>query len=107
MIAQNQQDVELAKAVQMVSQALQMPLGAQAPRTELILNSNACAGKGCKRKTQTKTQAFDSFWGQTDNAIIESTVGEIEKTLKAAVPQATPQQLKRMVGEVYSKTIEH
>jgi len=106
MIAQNQQDVELAKAVQMVSQALQMPLGAQAPRTETNPELERLRREKAERENADKTQAFDSFWGQTDNAIIESTVGEIEKTLKAAVPQATPQQLKRMVGEVYSKTIE-
>jgi|SRR5882757_800853 len=106
MIAQNQQDAELAKAVQMVSQALQMPLGAPAPRQEANPELERLRREAAERQTADKTAAFDSFWGQTDNAIIESTVGEIEKTLKTAVPQATPQQLKRMVGEVYSKTIE-
>jgi len=106
MIAQNQQDAELAKAVQMVSQALQMPLGAPAPRQEANPELERLRREAAERQTADKTAAFDSFWGQTDNAIIESTVGEIEKTLKTAVPQATPQQLKRMVGEVYQKTIE-
>lgn len=105
-IAQSQQDTELAKAVQMVSQALQMPLGASAPRQEANPELERLRREKAEREQSDKSQAFDSFWGQTDNAIIESTVGEIEKTLKTAVPQATPQQLKRMVGEVYQKTIE-
>lgn len=105
-IAQSQQDTELAKAVQMVSQALQMPLGAPAPRQEANPELERLRREKAERENSDKTAAFDSFWGQTDNAIIESTVGEIEKTLKTAVPQATPQQLKRMVGEVYQKTIE-
>lgn len=51
-------------------------------------------------------QAFQSFWGQTDEAVINRTVTEIEGALKKALPTASEKQMRRMVNEAYSQTLE-
>ena len=107
-IAGNAKDEELAKAVQLLSTALGMPLGAaraaqptSSPELEKLRREKA------EREQNDAQAAFDSFWSQTDEVVITSTVGEIENSIKKAVPQATPAQLKRMVNEAYDRTLDN
>lgn len=106
-IAQQTQDAELGKAVQLISNALGMPVGMHrqsqptaTPEVEKLRRELQ------ERKELDAQNQFDTFWTQTDSAIVEQTVSEIDRTIKQAVPQATPAQLERMKREVYQKTLE-
>src|SRR5256885_1361356 len=103
-IASRDKNEALAQAVQLVAQSLGIAPGS---RTSPASNPEV---EELRKKLQEKeqsegTQAFESFWGQTDSTVIERTVTEIESTLNKAAPNASPAQLKRMVKEVYDGTL--
>jgi len=104
-IAARDKNEALTQAVQLVAQSLGIAPGRTAspasnPEVEELR-------KKLQEKEQAEgSQAFESFWSQTDSTVIERTVTEIESTLKKAAPNASEAQLKRMVKEVYSGTLE-
>ena len=104
-IAARDKNEALAQAVQLVAQSLGIAPGRTAspasnPEVEELR-------KKLQEKEQSEgTQAFESFWGQTDSVVINRTVTEIEATLKKAAPNASEATMKRMVREVYDKTLQ-
>jgi len=104
-IAARDKNEALAQAVQLVAQSLGIAPGRTAspasnPEVEELR-------KKLQEKEQSEgTQAFESFWGQTDSVVINRTVAEIESTLKKAAPNASEATMKRMVREVYDKTLQ-
>lgn len=104
-IATQGKDEELIKAVQLVAQNLGITGGR---RSSPIANPEV---EELKRKLAEKeksetSQAFESFWKQTDDKVIDRTLVDIEGALKKALPDATESQMKRMVNEAYSQTLE-
>jgi polyhydroxyalkanoate synthesis regulator phasin len=102
--ATQEKNEALQQAVQLVAQACGITPGRS------VAPANNPEVEELRRQLQEKNQAegqqaFESFWSQTDNAVIENAVTEIEATLKKAAPNATAAQLKRMVQEVYQGTI--
>jgi len=105
--AQQSGDKDFLAAVQMVAQYLGIQPGqGSQPRSD---NSEAARlRKQLADRDQTDaSQAFQSFWGQTDEAIIGNCVTEIDRTLKHALPNATEKQLQRISREVWAKTLEN
>jgi len=104
-IAARDKNEALTQAVQLVAQSLGIAPGrttspASNPEVEELR-------KKLQEKEQSEgTQAFESFWGQTDSVVINRTVTEIEATLKKAAPNASEATMKRMVREVYDKTLQ-
>lgn len=105
--AQQSGDKDFLAAVQMVAQYLGIQPGqASQPRSDN--SETARLRKQIAERDQTDAnQAFESFWGQTDEAIIGNCVTEIDRTLKQALPNATEKQLQRISKEVWAKTLEN
>lgn len=104
-IATQSKDEELTKAVQLVAQ--QLGITGNRPSATAANPEVEELRRKLQEKEQSETsKEFDSFWGQTDNVVIERTVGEIEASLKKALPAATESQMRRMVNEAYSQTLE-
>lgn len=107
LMAQRDGDQATLDACQLLAQKLGIRLGAQpiAPQRD---NSEAARLRKQieERDKSDRETAFQNFWDQTDRVVIDYTVSAIENKIKTAVPQATEAQLKRMVNEAYSKTLE-
>src|SRR5579885_1515615 len=99
-------DQELMAAAQRVAQFL----GVRPGQDSAVREDNSEAAR-LRKQLQERDQAdqqaaFDTFWSETDGAIINNCVSLIEDTLKRALPQATPAQIERMKKEAWDKTLE-
>lgn len=101
-IAQNSRDEELLKAAQVVAQFLGVQRFAanEAPRNT---EAEKLRRQLREREEADANSAFETFYSQTDEAIIDTGVSEIESTIKKALPDATQGQLKRLVNEAWDK----
>lgn len=101
-IAQNSRDEELLKAAQVVAQFLgvQRFATSEAPRNS---EAEKLRRQLREREEADANSAFENFYSQTDEAIIDTGVSEIESTIKKALPDATQGQLKRLVNEAWDK----
>lgn len=104
--AQTSGDAEYKAAVQVIANRIGYR-GAQ-PDNAAPANSELERLRNEKKTREASDQqaSYDNFWQQTDSAIIESSLTEIDATLKKALPSATPAQLDRMKREVWEKTLE-
>jgi|SRR5579885_174525 len=105
-IAHQSGDQELMAAAQRVAQFL----GVRPGQDSAVREDNSEAAR-LRKQLQERDQAdqqaaFDTFWSETDGAIINNCVSLIEDTLKRALPQATPAQIERMKKEAWDKTLE-
>lgn len=106
-IAHQEGNQDLLTAIHVVAQKLGARLGAEptaAPRGNSELERLRREKQERERADQEAT--FNSFWDQTDRAVIDQTVTAIEAGIKKALPSATQAQLERMVNEAYGKTLE-
>lgn len=107
LIAQQSGDENLLNAARLVAQYLGIQPG-QATETRPDNSEAARLRKQIQDRDKADADtAFQSFWGQTDEVIISNSVTEIDRTLKQALPNATPKQLERMSKEVWTKTLEN
>jgi hypothetical protein len=108
LIAQQDGDQALYDAIQLVaSRALQTRLGQQAqpaakPNSEL----ERLRRERTERQQADAEKAFDTFWNQTDQEVIDSTVSSIASIIKKALPKASEVTLGKMVKDAYDKTLE-
>jgi len=105
-LARQSGDEELFKAVQIVAQYLGVQHSEAFPRAADTSEAARLRKQLEERDQNDANQAFTSFWNATDEVIIGTTVAEIDRTLKQALPNATQKQLERMSKEVYAKTLE-
>lgn len=107
-IAQQSGDAELLKAAQLVAQFLGVRPGDSPARPGADNSEAARLRKQLQERDEADaSSAFNSFWSQTDEVIINSGIAEVERTLKQALPNATPKQMQRMVKETWDKTLEN
>jgi hypothetical protein len=103
-IAQQSGDAKFLEAVQIVAQYLSVQPGS-APRSADNSEASRLRKQLAERDQNDANQAFESFWGATDEAIISSATQEVESTVKKALPNATQKQLDRINQEVWTKTL--
>jgi hypothetical protein len=108
LIAQQEGDQALYDAVQLVAaRGLQTRLGQQAapiakPNSELARLRQELD----QRKQAESESAFNSFWNQTDEVVMNDALTNIKSTITKAVPQASPVTIQKMVKDAYDKTLE-
>lgn len=106
-IAQQSGDEEFMKAAQIISNYLGIqPAAAQAPRARGDSEAARLRRQIAERDEAEAEAQFQTFWSQTDEAIINNSVSEIEKTVKTALPNATEKQIKKIIGEIWDTTLE-
>lgn len=92
-------DKELLAAVQIIAQSTGLRLGeSAAPRQD---NSEAARlRKQLQERDEAEHQAlFNNFWTQTDSKVADHDTALVEAAMKKAFPQATEDQMYRMVRE--------
>jgi hypothetical protein len=104
-IAQQTQDTELAKAVQLVHQALGLSHSAK-PSAAVNPELDKLRKEKAERDQSDKTAQFDSFWNGTDEAITNASITEIEAQIKKAIPSVNQKQLTLMVRESWQKVLD-
>lgn len=102
-IAQNSRDEELLKAAQVVAQFLGVQRFAASDAQPRNSEAEKYKRQLRERDEADANAAFENFYNQTDEAIIDTGVSEIESTIKRALPDATQGQLKRLVTEAWDK----
>jgi hypothetical protein len=105
-IAQSSGDAELQKAVDMVARSLGVSIGQQ-PSQPARGNSEVerLRRELADRNKQDADAEFDSFWNETDGAIISSATSEIESAIRKALPAVEDAQLGRMKKEAYEQVL--
>lgn len=106
-LAHQSGDQELLTAAQRIAQFLGIRPGQDVAPARPDNSEAARLRKQLEERERADSEAaFNSFWGQTDEAIIGNCVAQIESTLKSALPDATPAQIERMKKEAWDKTLE-
>lgn len=106
-IAERSGDPEFLKAVQTVAQYLGIQPGHVTQPRQDTSETARLRKQLAERDQSDASRAFETFWGQTDEVIISSSVQEIDRVLKQALPNATQKQLERISKEVWTKTLEN
>jgi len=104
-IAQQGGDAEFLKAVQIVAQYLGVQPGSASLRTVDNSEASRLRRQLAERDQSDANQAFESFWSATDEAIISTSITELESVVKKALPNATQKQLEKINKEVWQKTL--
>lgn len=97
---------EFIKALGTVAGAMGINLGAPRATAHVDPEKQKLKQQLEERQRADADAEFTNFWQQTDGAIIQGSVGEIESQLKHALPTASEKQLERMKKEVWQKTLE-
>src|SRR5579885_243792 len=106
-IAYQAGDQDLLAAAQRVAQFLGVRPGQQERPARQDNSEAARLRRQLQEREQADQQAaFEAFWGETDSAIINNCVAQIEESLKRAIPHATQAQIDRMKKEAWDKTLE-
>jgi hypothetical protein len=105
-MAQKDGNQELLAAVQIISQSIGAQLGQRAAAPKGNSETERLRKELDQRKAADSETAFNNFWEQTDQVVINDTVSALASTIKKSVPDASEAQVKRMVKEAYDKTLE-
>jgi len=104
-IAQQTQDAELAKAIQLVHQALGLshsarPTPAANPELEKLRKEKA------EREQSDRQGQYQSFLNNATSAINEVMYSDVEAQIRKALPTVTAKTLERMKEEAVQKTMD-
>lgn len=105
-IAQSSGDKDLQAAVDIVARSLGISIGQAAAQPQRGNSEVERLRKQiADRDKQDADSAFQTFWDETDGAIIGAATSEIEAAIKKALPSVEEAQLGRMKKEAYEQVL--